>query len=872
MKELNLNTRVLMFAVCTSIEFDLRKFINDEPTNVAINKELIHKAKNRNKFLNGNMDSSNYEILVELDMGDLVAVIQSNPVDFRLGVEKSKKLKSYFDKIIPIRNRVMHTRPLEVGDRSVLTEVAERISLELPFIHWNEVIKTREIILNRPHEIFIKSHVYERDTHVYHNLPIPEFDDTGFIGRKEETKEILTLLLNKKDQVISIVGNGGLGKTATAVKVLYELIDRVDNPFEAILWVSLKTRTLSRGEFSNIKNAIVDLKGFYSNLEDLVIKDSANPIQNILTFMSEFKTLLVLDNLETLNTTEIIDFLKSIPEESKVLITSRHGIRELENRYPLKGLNINDSVTYFRLLSRYYNLDLYTRPDEEIKELIQDYLYQSPLSIKWFLSSLNKGIDEKAILANKDQLIEFCMSNVVEKLSIEEKEILKLFLVEGRNLSSGEIDFFINISEDILMLSLNNLISTSLLSLSKAEYSMNPMAKDFLSKNNPPTNEFIQNIATKRSNLNSLLQEIKVKNEIDPFNPKSLYRNLESTNSKIASFHLMNALKNSAHKNWDESFKCLDKALSIAPDYFEVYKIKAFISAENSDWYNAIENYRIAIEMCKSDIEKASVLYLYSCFYTIKMQDNDQAKQIIFEASSLDPGNIIIECQKGRTLTYLGEYPEAEEIFSSINFEEIQNDKLKNQYITQFAELYKRMGEVLEVRDAQSKIEYYKKGLEKIYLLDNIDYKTVRVLIKILNELSFLYYSEEAIKLIEEAVNGNFDALLDANQTLGTFTSIYNNLLKKPEIKGSELLNKVRLISIKYKQYATGINDPNMGMIIKKLDTYGFIDNKFGSHYYNVAALQYSEPAVGDTVSFEIVDNEKGKVSIKINLQNRFDI
>lgn len=874
MKDLNLNTRILMFAVCTSLEFDLRKFIVERSNHLELHQDLVSKAVGRNKSLSGPYDSNNYNLLVELDMGDLISIIYSNAFEFKMGLERRDLIKSYFDKIIPIRNRVMHTRPLEIGDRSVLTEVAGRIGTELPFIEWNELNKTRDIILTKPHEIYLQSSVnrYERDTHVYHNLPVPEFDDTGFIGRKNELKEILYLLKDRKNQIISIVGNGGLGKTATAVKVLYELIDAHDNPFEAILWVSLKTRTLSQGEFSNIKNSIKDLSAVYDKLESLVIKENESAVSNILNFMGNFSTLLVLDNLETLNTTDVVEFLKSIPENSKVLITSRHGIRELENRYTLNGLDSQDSLTYFRLLSNYYNLGIHKRTEKELKALIKDFLYQSPLSIKWFLSSIARGIDEKTILGNKESLIEFCMSNVVEKLSEEERKILQLFLVEGKNLSYGEIDFFFSMEEASLMLGLNNLISTSLLAITKGEYSMNQMAKDFLSKTNPPTNVFIKEITEKRKKLNALMQEIKVKNEADPFNPKSLYRNLDNTNSRIASFHLMKALEYSANKNWDESFKSLDKALSIAPDYFEVYKIKAFISAENENWYSAIENYRIAVGMCKNNIEKASVLYLYSYFYTVKMPDYEAAKNLIIEANSLNPENLVIRMQKARILTYLGEYPGAESIFQDINFKSIPSDKLKNQYISWFAELYRRIAETIDFRDFTLKISYYKKGIEKIELLDNIDHKTARIFSKILLDLSYMYHCPEALENLEENIRKHYDLLLDTNQYINDFSSIYNNLSKNPHYVSDEFLNLVKKISVKYKQYASAINAPNEGMIIKKQDGYGFIDNRCGSHYFNVTSIKYDYPTVGDTVKFRVLENYKGKVAIEIDLIKRFDI
>nr|MWN20675.1 hypothetical protein [Leuconostoc lactis] len=72
--------------------------------------------------------------------------------------------------------------------------------------------------------------------------------------------------------------------------------------------------------------------------------------------------------------------------------------------------------------------------------------------------------------------------------------------------------------------------------------------------------------------------EIQLEN--DPFNPKSLLDNLQDENTKIASIYLLQALEMSAIKKWEVADNLLNKAADVAPNYFEVYKIKAFINAD----------------------------------------------------------------------------------------------------------------------------------------------------------------------------------------------------------------------------------------------------------------------------------------------------
>lgn len=381
-----------MFSICTSLEFDLRGFIISSGSEIPISEKLVQKANNRAKGTL-NIDTPN-SILVELDLGDYVEIILSNPYFFKINNQKATELNEYFTKVIPIRNRVMHTRPLEIGDRATLVEVLDTITDSLPWITWKETKNTKDTIETNPQKLIAREYnrIVDFESNTYHNLPEPEFDDTGYIGRTTDIREIKELIKDKKNQIITIVGNGGIGKTAIAVKTLYDLIDDPDNPFEAIIWISLKTKTLSQGEFTNIKGAITDIKMLFQIGEGLTIKEENKPSEeNIINFMSEFKTLLVLDNLETINSEEIIYFMKEIPETSKVLITSRHGLGELERRYKLEGLNQRDAITYFRELSQYFGLNLHQRSDKDIKELVSSHLYSSPLSIKWFITSVYNG-------------------------------------------------------------------------------------------------------------------------------------------------------------------------------------------------------------------------------------------------------------------------------------------------------------------------------------------------------------------------------------------------------------------------------------------------------------------------------------------------
>ena len=869
MKRFNLSTRILMFAICISMEYDLKKYIINCTSEVDFSQDMISKAK----FRNPKIEITNIsQVLDQIDLGDYITIISSNPYKFKCNNEQATLLFSYFEKIIPVRNRVMHTKPLELGDRSILQEVVEQLDLKICWINWNETINTRNILNEDPSKLISRNYtgIIEYKPQLYHNLPEPEFDDTGYIGRKQEIIDIKSLIYNKRYQIITIVGNGGLGKTAIAVKTLYEIIDDPKNEFDAVLWISLKTRTLSKGEFVTIENSIKDIPNIYLfGLNSIIAIDGLSPEENLINFMTEFKVLLVLDNLETVNNEDINSFIKKIPENSKVLITSRHGIGELEYRYNLQGMNSKDSIVYFRELSRYYGIELFKKSDDDIKDLINKHLYSNPLSIKWFISGVFNGMDERSLIAKKDELIEFCMSNVYSKLSQNAKNILQLFLIENKRLCIGEIDYFLNTDDVVLRKAINELLLTNMVKLSSGYYLMNDMARDYLSIYHAPDNDFVVTVLGKRRSLNTILQEISVRSINDPFNPKSICANLKDENRKLASYYLVKALNCSANAEWEDAFKFIDKACTISPDYFEVYKIKAFIFASKNEIYGALNNYQTAIDMCDNDFEKSTVLYLFAVFHVIKLTEYEKALELIVKAEECCPNQLNILLEKSRILTFLGQYSDAEEILKKVELTRYELD-LKNQNIlsTREADLFRRQAENYDSRNVDKKLNLYKKGISAIEKVSKIDTRSYLTMTNILKDCAYLFFDENVIFFLIETLEKHYNSLKSLNHA---------NLRKMKEIIEShrneidpDLYGLLEIYINDYTINAESIKQKNQGIIISISEHYGFIANStYKRIYYGINNFT-SKFIVGDLVEFEIYENHKGvgAKNIKIVVQN----
>ena len=138
---------------------------------------------------------------------------------------------------------------------------------------------------------------------IVNNLPVAEFEDTGFIGRTNERRGLKNLLLSDH-RVITVVGAGGIGKTALAMRVCHDLMDDPSPRFNNLIWVSLKTRFLTADGIKDIKDAVntqarlLDQIGDVANVQIYLQPDvDWSPVTD---HMARHNTLLIVDNLETL--------------------------------------------------------------------------------------------------------------------------------------------------------------------------------------------------------------------------------------------------------------------------------------------------------------------------------------------------------------------------------------------------------------------------------------------------------------------------------------------------------------------------------------------------------------------------------------------
>ncbi|HGY7857506.1 TPA: NB-ARC domain-containing protein, partial [Escherichia coli] len=292
----------------------------------------------------------------------------------------------------------MHIRPLDVEDYPTLASICEKI-IKSETNCWSNLTEISQKINNNPSFLLsmeIKNYDEEKQNH---NLPLPDFDETGLIGRQSHVQKVKQLCYGAFP-VISIVGEGGVGKTALALKVAYEILEDEDNPFDAIVWVSSKTTQITVNEIKEIKDAISDSIGVIQEISNQIIGTSVKQsnFEEIIEYLTTFKIALFIDNLETILDDNIREFVGALPQGSKIIITSRIGLGAFEYPVRLQGIDESYASQLMRILAKIRGVDSLEKIEEKIMRSYVNRMSRNPSYIKWFVSSVQTGLSPEAVL------------------------------------------------------------------------------------------------------------------------------------------------------------------------------------------------------------------------------------------------------------------------------------------------------------------------------------------------------------------------------------------------------------------------------------------------------------------------------------------
>lgn len=249
-----------------------------------------------------------------------------------------------------------------------------------------------------------------------HNLPQRRY--TKFVGRQAELECLLNLLAKNRQQIISIEGMAGIGKTTLALEAAYRCLRDYD--FESIIFTSAQSQQFIG---SHLARRFVAER----NLEDLLqvifrtleyADNSPSTIEEQMTCLQEAlegkSALIILDNIETLtDQTDTIAFLGSLPAKVQVIVTSRARLGLEGRAIYLEPLNAKQCQELIKIQIQNQNLEIPVSARKPLNRIADG----NPLAITYLVSSLSTGKETilKEPLAGTDLAL-YCFEQAAAQL------------------------------------------------------------------------------------------------------------------------------------------------------------------------------------------------------------------------------------------------------------------------------------------------------------------------------------------------------------------------------------------------------------------------------------------------------------------------
>ena len=814
-----LSKKAEMYAMIISMEADFVSNFVSKITLDDVPTTLIERSKKVD-----NETDPLLKILRGLDIQAYIEICNANIRKLSINATQKNFLNQDLEKIIPIRNAVMHPRPLGFYDYPMVKTLFENINTNLPCFSWEHVSKTKIQIEQHP-ETLIPPPTLKKSDRIMENLPtLVDYEETSFIGRAQEIAEIRKQLGRRNVHVLSIIGDGGIGKTAITLKLLYDMLDDPQCTYELIIWVSLKTNELSNYEFLEIKNAITSTAEIYEKLMPFVGADDFNSTKDyIIELAKHFETLFVLDNLETINTADVREFIDDFSEYGKVLITSRIGLGEMEHRYKLQGLKESDVLAYADVLLGLYGYECYFT-EERKKQLFCETLHANPLAIKWFIRCLYNGQTEKDILSHKDDLVNFCMANVYDKLSVQAKEVLDILTVAGVALSLPEIIYYLG--KDLesavdVKLAINELGKCNF--ISEDEFKLHnhvivtDFAHDFLALHFSDVRSLLHEFKIKEQRITSYGQSMLANQNSDPFRVQSM--TYQNNGERVVTRFLTKALEGYlCCKDPTEAFMIIKHCQELLPKFYENNLLLAHIHGVSSP-LKAEQEHLNAIKYARDKKEKLRASILYAD-YLIRNNEYHRALEFLKELQEVYPDSVDVRLEKIKSLGCLYDFDAA---FEELVFVETNLDAENyiSKIVAKRADLFIRQATRLDIRRTQEKLSLLKQGFTTLEALCSNDKIIIDYMIDIIIKLLHSYMDKESLEYAFEKLKLHLKNLRKSTK----FKSISEQLKNLNARSNLDILKDIESLLIDINEYLHLLkSDETVVTAIK--DGYGFCKNQ----------------------------------------------
>jgi WD40 repeat protein len=339
-------------------------------------------------------------------------------------------------------------------------------------------------------------------------------DGADFFGRTGELSELAQWLVDDRCQLVTLLGMGGIGKSALSVKLAVQVQDQ----FDYVLWRSLR-------ESPPIEKIFSDCVQLFSNHQEIHLPDTLPAqIAELMAYLTQHRCLLVLDNVESILQARtqlgryrpnyesygtLFEQLATVPHQSCLVLTSREAPIEIIANHTsmvrsmqVSGVDVPIGRKIFQAKG-----DFFGTPDEWMS-IIQHY-NGHPLALKIVAAHIRDVLSGNLsdfldyIYQNKFSFVDIrdILARNFERLSPLERDIAYWLVInrEPVSLTALQEDLLDDLPVEVVEAGLVSLSERSILERTGAESTLQNVVLEYMNDRFVAT--IVEEIQTSQLNL-----------------------------------------------------------------------------------------------------------------------------------------------------------------------------------------------------------------------------------------------------------------------------------------------------------------------------------------------------------------------------------
>lgn len=519
---------------------------------------------------------------------------------------------------------------------------------------------------------------------LYRILP-PDYEN--FIDRPLLQKDIQRLIEteDRRIWIINVYGPGGVGKSALISWLAYHCYR--EEKFDAILHLSAKDTRLAETGISSLRPTLYSLENLLVNIlylfdfgayinEDLEEKKS---IAQML--LSDYSTLIILDNMETVKDGRIMQFVSSLPPSNKsmILLTSRLRTSQWEKPVKVDELSLEETKQFLQVKMREKKIGQIDDFDS-VAQKIHNLSGGLPLAIEWILGqfAITRNLKEvmNQVPSPDSPLLDFSFNTSWKILDEQAQKALAVISIFEEPTTLHLWAIALNSPAEVVENAISKLIEATFVS-ERTDEKTGEKTYHIL----PITSAFARNKLAEMGNLDlsartaykRYLQQMElVAAEMQPFNAIFENFHVHRETEKQAIILASKAQSQAKSYKFDEAERLFKEALGIDPRSSFVLMNYGIFKSDRGQIGDAID----LIEKATQYINKNTGFGIYYSLSEVydKILDRRQVERCLRKALEYQPDHRFAKHRLGVVVSRLGKYDEAIRIFDDLIQKELSRE------------------------------------------------------------------------------------------------------------------------------------------------------------------------------------------------------